>query len=67
MEQESDPFPSDLSQLELHDFNDRFQLQKDLESIIRNEMGDGSLEFETQYITASSVNTIPIPGQNWVH
>lgn len=67
MEQESDPFPSDLSQLELHDFSDRFQLQKDLESIIRNEMGDGSLDFETPYITASTVNTMPIAGQNWVH
>ena len=67
MEQESDPFPSDLSHLELHDFTDRFQLQKDLESIIRNEMGDGSLDFETPYVTATTVSSIPIAGQNWVH
>ena len=67
MEQESDPFPSDLSQLELHDFTDRFQLQKDLESIIRNEMGDGSLDFEPSYVAATTVSTIPIAGQNWVH
>lgn len=67
MEQESDPFPSDLSQVELHDFTDRFQLQKDLECIIRNEMGNGPLDFETPYVTATTVSTIPIAGQNWVH
>ena len=67
MEQDSDPFPSDLSQLELHDFSDRFQLQRDLESIIRNEMGDGSLDFEPTYVNATSVNTMAIAGQNWVH
>ncbi len=67
MEQDNDQFPSDLSHLELHDFSDRFQLQRDLESIIRNEMGEGSLDFEPSYSTTTSVNTIPIAGQNWVH
>lgn len=67
MEQDTETFPSDLSHLELHDFSDRFQLQRDLESIIRNEMGDGNLEFEQSYVTASSVNTMSIAGQNWVH
>ncbi len=67
MEQDNEQFPSDLSHLELHDFSDRFQLQRDLESIIRNEMGDGALDFEQSYVTSSSVNSISVAGQNWVH
>ena len=66
MEQDNDQFPSDLTHLELHDFSDRCQLQRDLESIIRNEMGEGSLDFEQSYGTSSTVNSISVAG-HWVH
>eukprot|EP00794_Sanderia_malayensis_P000167 gene167-779_t len=67
MEQDNDQFPSDLTHLELHDFSDSLQLQQDLETIIRNEMGEGPLDFERSYDASSTVNSMTMSGHNWVH
>ena len=75
MEQDSvtnDIFPSDLSHVPLHDFNDQFQLARDLESIIRSELGEGNMQIDfleqqapNSYVSSGS--TVNLPGQSWVH